>query len=387
MPDKQLQESLPGSLIMVVDDTPANLQVVGTVLREAGFRISLQSSGHQAIDIAGAVQPDLILLDISMPDINGLDVCRRLKKQPETEHIPVIFLTVHADKNYILEGFQAGAVDFVPKPFDSAELLARVHTHLLLTKARALLVRQNEELQRLNQEKDEFLSITSHDLKNPLSGILSLAEILEQSEQMSDDERRELGAVIGQSSREMMHLIVNFLDVHRIETLGLQPTLSQCTAHECLLEVVQMYRDKITAKKQRVEIVHNEEPITLVTDSLLLRQALDNVFSNAVKYSPTGSCVRCSCIRTNNPHTGAEECLFSICDEGPGLSIEDQAKLFKKFSRLSPRPTGNEHSTGLGLFIARRLVEVLGGSILCQSSSGAGSTFTIMIPLRYPSAS
>lgn len=380
MPDKKLQELLQGSLVMVVDDTPANLQVVGTVLREAGYRISLQSSGYQALGLTAEIKPDIILLDISMPDMNGLDVCRALKNQPETEHIPVIFLTVHSDKNYILDGFQAGAVDFVPKPFDASELLARVRTHLYLTKARSLLVSQNEELQRLNTEKDEFLSITSHDLKNPLSGIHSLAEVLEQSPAMTDDERREIGGVIRQSSREMMHLIINLLDVHRIETLGLQPKPELCLAHDCLNEILQAYREKMAAKQQRVEISQPTTPITIITDSMLLRQALDNVFSNAVKYSPRGACIYCSCAQTVNPDTGVEECTFVIRDEGQGFGAEEQQRLFKKFSRLSPRPTGNEHSTGLGLFITRRLVEALGGTISCSSSPGKGSTFIIILP-------
>ena len=165
---------LAKSLILVVDDISKNLQVVGTLLRKEGYRIVPATSGAQALERVRAETPDLILLDLMMPDMDGLEVCRRLKADPSTLSIPVIFLTASNEMEHLVQGFEVGAVDYVTKPFNPPELLARVRTHLELKHARDTIVRYGQELSLLNEEKNEFMGIAAHDLRSPLGTIQGL---------------------------------------------------------------------------------------------------------------------------------------------------------------------------------------------------------------------
>jgi len=370
----KIKQKVAESLIMVVDDTPANLQVVGSLLRNSGFRIALISSGAAALKAAEQSLPDLMLLDISMPDMNGIEVCKRLKSNPCTQAIPIIFLTVHADRDFILEGFAAGAVDFVPKPFDSAELLARVRAHLEIKHSRQLLDEQNQALTRLNQEKDEFLGITSHNLKNPLSGIQSLSELLYKAEAMTDEERKEIGKTIFESSSEMAKLILNLLDINRIETQGLKPRLATIELGAIMHAVMGYYKEKARAKSLTMECTIHET-LMMTTDRGMIEQILDNLLSNAIKYSPHHKAICLSAVKLSNGTVRIE-----VADEGPGISAEDMQLLFGKFARLSAKPTGQENSTGLGLSIVKRLVEALGGKVWCESELGAGARFVVELP-------
>jgi two-component system sensor histidine kinase/response regulator len=374
MPNGKIKQKVAESLIMVVDDTAANLQVVGSLLRNSGFRISLISSGAAALKAAEQSSPDLILLDISMPDMNGIEVCKRLKSNALTQAIPIIFLTVHADRDFILEGFASGAVDFVPKPFDSAELLARVRAHLEIKHSRQLLDEQNQALVRLNQEKDEFLGITSHNLKNPLSGVQSLSELLYKVEEMTDEERKEIGKTIFESSSEMAKFILNLLDINRIETQGLKPHLATVELGAMIQTVMGYYKEKSRAKSLKVEF-NAHEPLSVITDRSMMEQIVDNLLSNAIKYSPRGKAI---CINAMKLPNGAVR--LEVEDEGPGLSPGDMQLLFGKFARLSAKPTGQENSTGLGLSIVKRLVEALGGNVWCESELGAGARFVVELP-------
>jgi len=160
-----------GSCVLVVDDIAKNLQVVGTMLRNAGYAVMPATSGAKALEGVRVQLPDLILLDLMMPELDGLEVCRRLKADPLTQPIPVIFLTASNEMEHLVKGFEVGAVDYVTKPFNPPELLARVQTHLELKHARDTIVRFGQELSRLNEEKNEFMGIAAHDLRNPLSAI------------------------------------------------------------------------------------------------------------------------------------------------------------------------------------------------------------------------
>ncbi len=374
-----IHEKVATSLVMAVDDTATNLQLVGNLLRANGFRLSLLTNGADALAAAKESQPDLILLDIAMPKMNGIEVCRRLKEMEETRLIPVVFLTVHSDRQYILEGFEAGAVDFVPKPFDSAELLSRVRTHLEIKHAREFMVHQNAELARLNHEKDEFLGITSHDLKNPLSGIHSLSELLAKTATMSDSERREIGQTIFESAAEMSELITKLLDINRIETQGLKPHIKEFVAQDVLHKTLDAYCEKTKAKSLVFVVEEDAEPIHVNTDRMFLEQIADNLVSNAVKFSPLGSTIT---VRLHNHGVVVDGILlvFEVQDEGVGISEEEQPHLYDKFTRLSAKPTGNESSTGLGLAIVKRLVEALGGKVQCTSSLGQGAVFRVELP-------
>src|SRR5204863_9032238 len=209
------------SVILVVDDVQQNIQVVGTMLREAGYSIMPATSGLTALQRVQKKLPDLILLDLMMPEMDGLEVCRRLKSDPATQSIPIIFLTASNEMSHLVQGLEAGAVDYVTKPFNPPELLARVRTHLELQHARA-------QLREMNNEKNEFMGIVAHDLRSPLGAITGFAELILDDGQMQRADLEDCARRIRDTSARMAEMVQNLLDTNRIERgemkLNLAPT-------------------------------------------------------------------------------------------------------------------------------------------------------------------
>ena len=364
-----------GSCVLVVDDIPRNLQIVGTMLRNAGYAIMPATSGAEALEGVRVQLPDLILLDLMMPGMDGLEVCRRLKTDPLTQAIPVIFLTASNEMEHLVQGFEVGAVDYVTKPFNPPELLARVRTHLELKHAR-------QRLRELNDEKNEFMGIAAHDLRNPLSAIKGYAEMItEDADALARGAVNDLqacaaelngnGRKIGETAARMAGMVQNLLDANRIERGEMKLNLAPTGLSSVLGTVVESQRPHATAKQQTIHHENSTIPITVLLDPSVTVQVLENLVSNAIKYSPPGREIFVSL------KTGAEGVRVEVRDQGPGLSLEDQKKLFGKFARLSAKPTGGEHSTGLGLSIVKKMVEAMNGRVWCESEPGKGATFIV----------
>ena len=368
----------PRSRILVVDDITRNLQVVGTMLRQAGYGVMPATSGAEALVGARAQPPDLILLDLMMPEMDGLEVCRRLKADPLTQQIPVIFLTASNEMEHLVNGFEAGAVDYITKPFNAPELLARVRTHLELKHAR-------ERLKEMNEEKNEFMGIAAHDLRNPLGAIQGYSEmILEEIEPLqppapepwtrATKETADCARRIHETSRRMVEMVQNLLDANRIERGEMQLNLAPIDLAAAVAAVLETQRPRAVAKQQTLHWQNEAGPISMLADATVLTQVIENLVSNAVKYSPAGKNIFVR-LRRSSEGTRCE-----VQDEGPGLSAEDQKKLFGKFARLSAKPTGGEHSTGLGLSIVKKMVEAMNGKVWCESELGRGATFIVEFP-------
>ena len=366
------------SLILVVDDITKNLQVVGTVLRNQGYEVMPAASGDAALKSVRSRLPDLILLDLMMPVMDGLEVCRRLKADPVTVQIPVVFLTASNEMEHLVQGFEAGAVDYVTKPFNPPELLARVRTHLELKHAR-------ERLREMNEEKNEFMGIAAHDLRNPLSAILGYAEMVsEDASALAEGQVKDLAACaaeldanarrIGNTAARMAEMVQNLLDANRIERGEMQLNLAPISMTTVVSGVVETQRPHAVAKQQTIHWAATTEPITLLADASVLTQVIENLLSNAIKYSPAGKEIF---VRV---HRAGDGVRCEVQDQGPGLSAEDQKKLFGKFARLSAKPTGGEHSTGLGLSIVKKMVEAMNGKVWCASEAGHGATFLVEFP-------
>lgn len=239
----------------------------------------------------------------------------------------------------------------------------------------------NQELTRLNQERNEFLGIAAHDLKNPLQAIQGSAELIETAfDDFSRDEIIEFAQMIGESSQRMFELISNLLEVNRIELGNYSLVLNKVDMFPVLQKLLKDYTLRAQLKNITIHFDVAETSYITYTDNDMLYQILDNLLSNAVKYTPHGKNIR---IQLQNK-TDVIRC--EIHDEGQGLSIEDQQKLFNKFTKLSTRPTGGEHSTGLGLFIVKKLVEALHGKVWCESEVGSGSTFIVELPTESSSS-
>jgi signal transduction histidine kinase len=300
--------------------------------------------------------------------MDGLEACRRLKADPLTRQIPVIFLTASNEMEHLVKGFEAGAVDYVTKPFNGAELLARVRTHLELKLAR-------ERLREMNDEKNEFMGIAAHDLRNPLGAIMGYAEmVIEDANALPHPDLAANGECIREAAQRMAAMVQNFLDANRIERGELKPNLAPAEIGALVDSVVETHRGRATAKRQTLLLERESAPVTATVDSTVLVQVLENLVSNAVKYSPPGKRIVIRMKRT--PDTVRCE----VQDEGPGLSAEDQKKLFGKFARLSAKPTGGEHATGLGLSIVKKMVEAMNGRVWCESELGKGATFLVELP-------
>lgn len=360
-------------LILVVDDVPQNLQVLRTALQKEGYRIAAANNGQVALRFLQKEIPDLILLDVMMPEINGFEVCRQIKSQPAFESVSVIFLTARTEVEDVIAGFDAGGVDYITKPFNMAELLMRVKTHIELKQARDKILAYNQELKELNEEKNEFLGIASHDLKNPLTVILMQADTIAHDPECAPA-LQERGEEIVHSAQRMMDIIRNLLDINRLESGRLEPESELFDVHELISELVWQKETLAQAKQIQLEWQPLDELLLVQTDWQLFQQIIENLLSNAIKYSPLGSTVRIGL------ESEADSVTCFIADQGPGFSQADQAKMYKKFARLSARPTAGEHSNGLGLSIVHKLAGLLGAKIRCETSPGQGSCFYISLP-------
>ncbi len=358
--------------ILVVDDKPENLDVLIEYLNYFGFAIFVARNGEEAIKFAEKLIPDIILLDVLMPGINGFDTCTRLKNNEKTKEIPVIFMTALSDTVNKVKGFKAGGVDYVTKPLQHEEVLARIQTHLTIRHQQQKLETQNQELFKLNQEKNEFLGIVSHDMKNPLNNILGFAELLKNSAQ---DKDKNWVLLIEESCKRMLELITELLDINKLESNQINLSLQENELHRLVYESVYRHHQQAKAKKIQLLFELTEEEFNVYGDRRAITQIIDNLISNAIKYSPPDKNVNIRLSQDQN----IVRC--EIQDEGQGITEEDQQKLFMKFAKLSATPTGGENSTGLGLSIVKKLVEAMNGKVWAESEGeDRGSTFIVELP-------
>jgi len=354
--------------ILIVDDNERNLQVVGSTLMPMGYDIVPASSGEAAFRRIAAKLPDLILLDVQMPDIDGFEVCRRLRADPGTFDIPIIFLSASDEKNVIVKALEQGAVDYVTKPFNKAELLSRVRSHLEMK-------RTKDRLRKLLAERDEFIGVMAHDLKNPLSGILLSAALAGERYDGGDETMLALLHSIRTTSQDALAFLDRFLDETVRNTapgkLALKPV--------DFVDVVrkEALKNRAAAEKKGIDLCIDlaEQPITVMAEPIAIARVVANLVGNAVKFCSKGDRVSVSV------ESLADGIRLIISDTGPGFTDEDQTKMFEKFVQLSAAPTGGERSTGLGLSIVKRLVELMHGTIECHSEKGKGARFFADFPV------
>lgn len=340
-------------VVLVVDDQVQNLQVVGTVLTREGYEVIPATSGAQALQRIAARLPDLVLLDVVMPDMDGFAVCQRLREQPETAALPVIFVSAANDAETVVRGLEAGGVDYITKPFNKAELLARVRTHVDLQRAR-------ETTARMLRERQNMVSMVAHDLKNPLGAIRFSAQTLAELLPGADSTAAELTEHIVGTCDQMLRFIERFLSNQAREG-GLDRNAPVRISTAQIHDILGAWYP--SAKRKSIDLILQApaSAAEIQGDLFSLRQVLDNLMSNAVKFSPVGSAIRARIL------VEAERVSVLIEDEGPGFSDSDLARLFQNYTRLSARPTGGESSTGLGLSIAKRAADRLGARLTVEN--------------------
>jgi two-component system sensor histidine kinase/response regulator len=361
-------------LILIVDDNPANIQLLSNIVSIHQYDAAIATNGYKALEIAQSYSPDLILLDISMPGIDGYEVCSRLKADENTSNIPVIFITCFTGQDEIIRGFQAGAVDYITKPFHTPELTARIKTHLQLKFYREKIEEDKISLEKLNKQLTEFLAIAIHDLKVPLGNISMIAKMIRDFKDMPREEIEELSGDIITSSDRMLRIIVDLLNINAVEEGKIKVDLEETSIGDLMNEVFFSFKEKADEKNITLNWQPLENQINATTDRKAFLHIMDNLVSNAIKFTPLGKSVSLSV------KDQGEEIAVAISDEGPGFTDDDKAKMYQRFQRLSAQPTADENSSGLGLSIVKLYVELIKAEIELESEAGNGATFKIILP-------
>ncbi len=372
----QNPEDLLGKKILIVDDTPANIDLLYQTLSPEGYKISVAGAGEETLKLVSKIKPDLILLDVMLPDIDGFETCQKLKDNPSTTAIPIIFITAKAESEDIVKGFTLGGADYLTKPFNKEEVCARIKTHLQFQVLLKTLETQNQKLNELNNTKNKLMGMTCHDLRNPITSIRGFSKfMLDKGDAISKNSLTECLQNIYAASDNMLELINDLVDITAIESGKLNLNLRPDSFVNLVNEKIKMYVPLAENKKIKLHSNLSQETPIFKFDSNRIGQVLDNLIGNAIKFSPQGKNVS---ITVSSNDQGA---LCSVKDEGPGILPEDQDKLFVPFQKLTAKPTGGEASSGLGLGIAKRMVEAHGGKLWVESEPGNGADFRFQIPM------
>lgn len=367
----------PKPIVLVVDDMPETRQLMKATLCAGGFEVMVASAGSDALRLLESMLPDVVLLDAYMADLTGFEVCQRLRAAPRTHALPVILMSSLADRDVVAKAFAAGAVDFLAKPFRGEELCARVAVHAELNRARCELEESHARLAELNAEKDQMFGVAAHDLRGPLTAILGFADhALNAPDHPEAALERHALEVVRREARQMNHYLEQLLDLNALERGGVSMRPRVLDLREMVRAAVERHipcavQKDITLRKEAA----GELRLHVRADPIFLRQVLDNYLSNALKFTPPGGSV---CVRVAERDGEAH---VTVNDSGPGLSGEDMASAFKRFARLSAKPTAGEKSTGLGLAICRALTNRMGGRVWCGNRPTGGACFGLAMPL------
>ena len=390
----------PTPLVLIADDDPVIRLLAAEALSSDGWRVEVVDTGRAAVDAAGQRPPDLILLDVVMPEMDGFAACAALRRMPALEHVPIVFMTGLDDYTSITRAYESGATDFLTKPLNGVLLGHRVRYLLRSAQiARALRDSQSELLQARDAAlegarlKSEFVATISHELRTPLNSILGMTEMLLETSVTS--EQREYVTAITRSGNALFALIKNLLDFSKIETGRVPLQLTDFSVNTLLSEVVLQSAERAHLKGLLLAAsVHPDVPAALRGDRRRIRQVLLNLMSNALKFTEQGTITLYveqdspplldAPHQTKNQAGSPMKIRFSITDTGIGIPPELFTRIFQPFGQADGSHTRKYGGTGLGLALSRQLVETMGGTIGVESVPGRGSTFHFTLPLECP---
>jgi two-component system, sensor histidine kinase and response regulator len=391
MTSQNIAQSVPAT-ILIVDDNPQNLQVLAKILQDNKYEIEFATNGETALEWLKTNQFGLILLDINMPGMNGFEVCKKIRSNPVMNKIPVIFLSADTDRESILKGFELGAQDYITKPFDSRELLARVRTHLALkdsleklenlnryleekVEERTLQLREsNEKLETTNiklldldRAKTDFLKLISHEIRTPLNGILGPLELLK--EPVSTSEMGELIGILDMSVKRLERFSLDALLITRLKTKQFEIKKYRIHLRDLLNEVLNEEKDKFKSRDIQVKFKDENIGAIILGEVKMLKKCIINVIDNAINNSPEDGPIE---IKT---YTEDQNVICEIKDTGKGFTTGVLDHQFELFT------TGDDYKDnriGIGLPIAKMIMEAHGGRIIIGNNPEGGASVKLL---------
>ncbi|MBI9073554.1 MAG: hybrid sensor histidine kinase/response regulator [Melioribacteraceae bacterium] len=362
-----LNNSSENPVVLIVDDEGDNIGILYNFLENQKFKVLVSHSGENCLTLLEKSIPDLILLDIRLPDIDGFEVCRKIKLNEQTENIPIIFMSALSDTDSKIRGFEVGGVDYISKPFHREEVLARINAHLTIKS-------QQKILRDLNASKDRLFSILSHDLRSPFMSLNGFSELLVSSvDNFTKDEIKEIADKILLTGQNTFRLLEDILKWANLQKNNIKLELEKFNLSENIDSLFILFKEHAANKK--IKLINNvDKNAVFYSDKNALSTVLRNLLSNAIKFSYSNSNILIDLERN-------EKFLkLSVTDSGVGIPEADIIKLFRIDEIVTREGTYGESGTGLGLIICKDLVEKMGGKIWAVSEDNKGSVFSIIIP-------
>lgn len=363
--------------ILIVDDVMSNVLLLKVLLTNEKFAIATASNGRQALEQVEKENPDLVLLDVMMPDMSGFEVAQHLKSNPNTADIPIIFLTALNSTADIVKGFQVGANDFISKPFNKEELIIRVTHQISLVAAKRLILSKTEELQRTIAGRDKLYSVIAHDLRSPMGSIEMVLNmlILNLPSEKIGAEMYELLTMANQTTEDVFSLLDNLLKWTKSQIGKLNVVYQDVDLVEVTDGVIEIFSMVASLKKIRIREMKPEK-MMVNADIDMLKTVVRNLLSNAIKFSKENSEVLVKMEEVDGM------AVVSVQDHGCGISEEGQKKLLHTDTHFSTFGTNNEEGSGLGLLLCKDFVVKNGGKLWFTSKEGEGSIFSFSIPVK-----
>ena len=360
--------------ILIVDDVVSNVLLLKILLSKEGFQVCTANCGNMCIEQCKAEKPDLVLLDVMMPDISGFDTAVIMKKDPEMKEIPIIFLTALNSPADLVKGFQVGANDFLSKPFNKEELLVRVMHQIALVAAKRLIEKQNRELMATISNRDKMYSVIAHDLRSPMASIrmvLNLAVAAIEPEVVGQ-EIFDLIDKANKESEDVHDLLDNLLKWTKSQTGRLNVVIQDLDLNDIIPGVVDIF--EMIAATKKIKLSYSGSSTIVVADNDMLKTIVRNFMSNAIKFSPEDSTIEI------NVTSEGDFAKISVRDHGVGIAADRLDTIFHKGE--TTYGTGGEEGSGLGLQLCQDFALKNGGDVMVESVEGEGSTFSVLLPLK-----